>query len=338
MKLKLIQVGLGRHGEGVAENFVIPSKDFTYAGLVDIDQAKVEECGKRFSVPLNLCYTDYRKAFRELTADAVLIVAASPVHYEICKDALANNLHILVEKPFVLTMEQACDLVREAEEKNLKIMVNQNYRYFNTVLTLKEAIKQMPLGKPLFADVQFYYNHIGLPYQCKMDDFMLLEMAVHHIDMARFLFDCNMEKVMGKTWNIPGSMYKGDPNVHAIFEMESGISVFYTGSLVSKGISMPWEGAWRIQCENGSIHLDDLGDGYGVYLVKEYDEKEKMQYTQQVSDGIAGVLEELAEAIRQDRQPLISGRDNLNTLATIFAVSSSSKEHIYKYPAEFIKC
>ncbi|MGU3569015.1 hypothetical protein [Paenibacillus sp. D51F] len=54
--------------------------------------------------------------------------------------------------------------------------------------------------------------------------------------------------------------------MHAVYQTESGVNVFYLGSLLAKGAATPWEGVWRFQFEGGSVHLDDLGDGYGVYI------------------------------------------------------------------------
>lgn len=334
--MKLIQVGLGAHGRGVGSHFVIPSKDFEYAGLVDIDLKCLREAAELYEVQASLLYTDYNQAFQELQADAVLISAVSPVHYDICKAALNHNLHVLIEKPFVLNMDEASELVELAEQKNLTLMINQNYRYNSTVLTLKQVIQDGSLGKPVFANSQFYYYHTGKSYQREMNDYMLLEMAVHHIDMMRFLFACNVANVQGKTWNMPESGYKGDPNVHAVYEMESGIPVFYLGSLISKGFQTTWEGIWRIQCEEGSIHLDDLGQGYGVYLVNSSQSVTKIPNLVPDLEGIHGVLREFADSIRENREPKISGRDNLHTLAALIATSTSSREGTTTYPSEFL--
>src|SRR5690606_18764547 len=88
----------------------------------------------------------------------------------------------------------------------------------------------------------------------------------------------------------------------------------------------PWEGVWRVQCEQGSIHLDDLGDGYGVYVVDAKQHKTKVNVAFESQDGIHGSLVHFANAIREDFQPITSGEDNLKTLAALFATSACSKE------------
>lgn len=97
----------------------------------------------------------------------------------------------------------------------------------------------------------------------------------------------------------------------------------------------PWEGIWRIQCEEGSIHLDDLGKGYGVYLVDSSESITKIPNIVSEFEDIHGVLREFADSIRENREPQISGRDNLHTMATLFATSASSREGRTAYPSKF---
>lgn len=334
-KLNLIQVGLGSHGKGVGKNAIISSEDFKYVGLVDVYQKGLEEAGQLFDVEKSALFTDYQEAFTGIDADAVFVSSASPAHYEICKKALESNLHVIVEKPFVLNIDEAKELVKLAEDRNLKLMIDQNYRYNLNLLEVSKVVQEKVLGEIEFVNAQFYYYHNGKQYQKDMEDYMLMEMAIHHIDLVRHLFG-DVKTVNGKAWNEADSGYKGDPNVHAVFEMESGIPIFYTGSLISKGFSTPWEGNWRIQCKNGSIHLDDLGQGYGVYLVDEEKQIQKIDVELKHYEDLRSIFKEFAGAIREDREPKISGRDNLQTLATLVAIAVSSKEGRSTSPQEIL--
>lgn len=336
MCYKMIQVGLGAHGFGIAQHVIKPSSDFKITGLVDIDKDRLKEAAQMLQVADMCCYMSFEQAFQECEADVVYIAAISPLHYEIGKAALKHGLHIIVEKPFTVTLEEAQELVSIAKEKQLKIMVNQNYRFFSSVMTLKDAIVRQVVGKPQFANGEFYFFHDGKPYQRQMDQYMLQEMAVHHIDMIRYLFDSNVSSLIGKTWNALDSGYAGDPNVHAILELENGISVFYIGSLNSKGLASPWEGNWRIQCEEGSLHLADMGQGYGIYAVDAHCTINKLEEVQSVKQSVEAVFAQFADAIREDRQPPVSGEDNLYTLATLFAIDRSSKQKQPVTPASLL--
>ena len=249
MGLKLIQVGLGAHGRGVGEHFIMKSNDFDYVGLVELNRDMLIEYAQNNNLSEDICYTDYKQAFREAKADSVFIAAFSPVHYEIAKSALEHGLHVLIEKPFVLSVEEAEELIQLSAAKKCSLMINQNYRYFASVLTLKQALREANLGRLSFVQSEFFYEHDGKPYQKEMENYILLEMSVHHVDLIRYLLESNIIAVTGRTWNNPNSSYKGDPHVHAIYEMESGANVFYLGSLLAWGRSVPWEGAWRFQFE-----------------------------------------------------------------------------------------
>jgi Predicted dehydrogenases and related proteins len=325
-KLKLIQVGLGGHGRGVGREFVLKSPDFEYAGLVDISIEALEQFAEQNHLSKELLHTDYNDAFRKVKADAVLIEAISPVHYSICKAALENGLHVLVEKPFVQSMREAEELVQLAGKKDLRIMVNQNYRFFATVATLKQTLQDEPVGKLQFISAEFFCDHDGKPYQRAMKDYILLEMSVHHIDMIRYLLDADIVSVRGTTWNTPGSGYSGDPNVHAFYKTDRGISASYVSSLTAAGARMAWEGKWRIQCEYGAVHLDDLGSGYGVYIVDRKCRITKLPLLIPEHEGIHGTLAEFAQSIREHREPISSGRDNMKTLSALLATSKSSEE------------
>lgn len=326
MKLKMVHVGLGAHGRGVNEHFVLRSPDFECVGLVDRAYESLKTYAAEQGVSEDKLYEDYREAFREAGADAAMISVPSPLHYEVCKDALEQGLHIIVEKPFALSMKEAEDLVRIAEDHNVKIMVSQNYRYFPVVLTLKKAMDEHSLGRLLFVNGQFFCAHDGKPYQRQMQNYILLEMAVHHVDMIRFLLASDIKSVLGRTWNTEESGYAGDPNVNAVYETESGVTAVYTSSLLAKGMSMPWEGVWRIQYEQGSIYLDDLGEGYGVYIIGSNGEKTKLPMVMPERESIHGVLHDFSRAIIEDRDPAVSGKDNLKTLAALFATNQSSKQ------------
>ncbi|MBM7567767.1 Gfo/Idh/MocA family protein [Paenibacillus sacheonensis] len=325
-KLKLLQAGLGGHGGGVARHFVRCSEDFELVGLLDLNREALQAAGAEFGIPEERLYTDYRAAVTESGADALLLVVISPAHHEIAKYALQQGLHVLIEKPFTLSLADARELVELAEQQRRNIMINQNYRYVTAVLTLKQALSDASLGMPLFAQAHFFCNHDGKPYQRAMDNYALLEMSVHHVDMIRFLLDTDIVAVNGRTWNDPGSGYQGDPHVQAAYDTEAGVPVFYLSSLLAKGKADPWEGVWRFQFQRGTVHLADMGEGYGVYVTDEERQVRKLADAVNGKDSIHGVLAEFAASIRERREPAISGADNLRTLAALFATADSSRE------------
>ena len=168
--------------------------------------------------------------------DAVVVTAATPAHEEIIQEALSQELHVLVEKPFVTSLTAAERLVSLAEAKRRTLMVSQNYRYLKPALFLRDLIKERVYGNLCSVNGRFWCDYAGRPYQHAMDHPMSLEMAIHHFDWVRAL--TGAEAVEGRMieWNSARSPYRAGGALEAIYSMEGNGFSFpfsYSGSLIS---------------------------------------------------------------------------------------------------------
>ena len=88
--------------------------------------------------------THIARSFDELLDmnDLELIVVNTPdsSHYEYARRALEAGKHVIVEKPFTQTVEEANELVTLATEKGLTLSVYQNRRWDSDFLTVKEIL------------------------------------------------------------------------------------------------------------------------------------------------------------------------------------------------------
>lgn len=91
------------------------------------------------------------RSFDELIAmdDLELIVVNTPdsSHYEYARRALEAGKHVIVEKPFTQTVEEANELVALAAAKGLTLSVYQNRRWDSDFLTVKEILDKKLLGR-----------------------------------------------------------------------------------------------------------------------------------------------------------------------------------------------
>jgi myo-inositol 2-dehydrogenase/D-chiro-inositol 1-dehydrogenase len=89
---------------------------------------------------LELCearaFTDHRALLDSGLCDAVVIATPNFTHVEQMRDALATDLHILIEKPLVTKIDDGVDLVRRAEGRKGIVWVAQEYRYMPPVAEL----------------------------------------------------------------------------------------------------------------------------------------------------------------------------------------------------------
>ncbi|RYY48121.1 MAG: oxidoreductase, partial [Chitinophagaceae bacterium] len=131
-----------------------------------------------------------------LADDAIdLVVVNTPTytHYDFTKKALEHNKHVLVEKAFTATAEEAEELVRIAEEKKLLLGVFQNRRYDSDLKTVKKVLDSGELGD--IKEAEFRWDRYTLELSAKAHketrnagSGLLHDLGPHLIDQAIYLF------------------------------------------------------------------------------------------------------------------------------------------------------
>lgn len=125
-----------------------------------------------------------------------LVVVNTPniSHYEYVKMALLANKHVIVEKPFAATSEQARELVRVANKQKRFLCVYQNRRWDSDFLTAKEVIEKKLLGDLIEAEIHYDRYRLELnskkPHKEKADTGVgtIYDLGPHLIDKAIVLF------------------------------------------------------------------------------------------------------------------------------------------------------
>ncbi len=327
---RIVQVGVAPTGIGSAWLALIQeAADWELAGVVDVVPANRAHAVEQAGLGADRGFLSIDEAARSIDFEAVVVAAPSPLHADLCSQALRAGKHVIVEKPFAIDVEQARAVVTLAEERGLRVMVDQNYRYLPDLQALRQAVQDETAGRPTHVALTFNYNWPARTYQSAMSNTMLLEMAIHHFDALRFVLAGDARTARGQTWRPPWTQYSGDTWVTCSFEFPREVRALYSGSLEAPGAQDPWQGVWRIDCERGALHLADLGRGYGLYLSRSPDSVDLLESfgaPPSPGSGIAGTLREFAAALREGRRPQSDGRDNLRTLAMAFGVSRSSTE------------
>ncbi|KLU14642.1 MULTISPECIES: oxidoreductase [Xenorhabdus] len=93
--------------------------------------------------------------FRDPNIDLIVIPTPNDTHYPLAQQALAAGKHVIVDKPFTITVEQAQALKKQAEEANLLLSVFHNRRWDSGFLTVKSIIKENKLGTLKYYETHF---------------------------------------------------------------------------------------------------------------------------------------------------------------------------------------
>lgn len=259
--------------------------------------------------------------------DAAVVTAFSTAHFDAVSRALERGLHVLVEKPFATTIEDAEKLVQLAHDKRLTLMVSQNYRYFPGSAALRELVRSGAYGKVNAVFGEFWCDWPGKPYQHGMDHVMGLEMAIHHFDMVRAIFDVEPTGGHVREWQPAPCQYKSGGGIDALFDMTGETQNFpftYSGSLVGNAPRTPWPGNWRIEFDEQTLVVDTIDDRYGIYRAHE----EGFEWIGELNGpdmAFEVPLMHFRDSIANGTEPWSSGRDNLGSLKMALGAETFGK-------------
>lgn len=88
--------------------------------------------------------------------DLIVVNTPNEHHYPMAKAALLAGKHVVVEKPFTLSLEDGRELISLAQEKNLLLSVFQNKRLESDHLAVSEVIQSGALGR--IVEVEWHYD------------------------------------------------------------------------------------------------------------------------------------------------------------------------------------
>lgn len=127
------------------------------------------------------------------TIDLVVIATPNATHYELTKQALLRGKHVVVEKPFTVTSQEAKELIDLAHQQKLLLSVYQNRRWDGDFLTVKRVLDNHLLGRITDYEAHFdrYRNALN-PNTWKEKALpgsgIVYDLGSHLLDQAQMLF------------------------------------------------------------------------------------------------------------------------------------------------------
>lgn len=332
MSVKVIQVGLGGWGMSWAHTILPQVKAVDVVGFVDASPEALKRAQETLGLAEETCFPSLDAAIAAVEAEAVLAVLPTAGHKAVSEAALKAGKHVLVEKPFTSTLDEAQDLVAVAKKAGRVLMVSQNYRYQSAVRTVADLVRKQTYGRALSALIDFRQNWkvTGHRYH-DIPGPLLLDMAIHHFDLMRMIFGEDVQRVACRSWNTPDSPFRDHAAAHALLALEGGMMVSYAGSWVSRGTPTTWTGEWAIECEEGALQWQARGAGGAVadkvVLRRPDGSTEDLPMEVVKLADRAGTLDAFAAAVRgKPPRYFTSGEDNIQSLATCFACMQSGAQ------------
>jgi predicted dehydrogenase len=145
---------------------------------------------------------------------------------------------------------------------------------------------------------------------------MSLEMAIHHFDLVRFMFNADPLSGLVHEWNPRRSPYQMGGAVEALFTMGSNQISFpfsYTGSLVTTAPAIPWGGYWRFEFDEGTLFADESDGGYALYRTTS-NGRSRISEFGDPNMAFDKSFRHFIDCVQRGTEPISSGRDNISSL------------------------
>jgi predicted dehydrogenase len=286
-----------------------------------------EDAAGRNNLRFGYYGTDVVAALTAVVPDFVVDVTPPEVHHSVTLAALSYGVPVLGEKPMATTMAEAREMVAASDDSGQLYMVSQSRRYNAKLVAFRDLIGRLGNLGILHADFMIGAHFGG--FRDQMAHVLLLDMAIHTFDEARFLSGADPVSVYAEEYNPSWSWYEGAASANALFEMSNGLRFAYRGSWCAEGLSTSWDADWRAVGERGSATW--TADGLpGAELVagdtgfQRPTERVEGQI-ESIAEGIGGSLEEFLGALDSGATPQGECHDNIKSLAMVFAAVESAK-------------
>lgn len=303
-KLRCAVIGTGYLGKFHAEKYAM-LPDCELVAVVDVNQEAAKAVAEKCACS---ALTNYHSLLDKV--DAVSIVVPTTLHHQVAKDFLQAGVHVLVEKPITVTVEEADELIAIAKEKNLILQVGHLERFNPAVLGLDKE------EKPLFIE-----SHRLAPFNPRANDVsVVLDLMIHDIDIILALVGSELERVDASGTRV---LTRGTDIANARLTFKNGCVANVTASR----ISMKLERKMRMFRPSSYISVD-----FQNRVLKKYQTGEKEMFpnipeiiseesTFDSADALLAEITQFVNCIQTGEKPLVSGEEGRRALAAAIQIT-----------------
>ena len=180
MSTSIVVVGAGHLGNYHLTK-IAAHPDATLHAIVEIDSTKHEELSTLHNVPV---YTDLKDVAQG--AQAAIIATPTQNHLQSASAALAQGLHVLVEKPICSTASQGQELCAQAKDAGKLLLVGHSERFNPAVMAALKVADQ----------TRYFVSERLAPFTGRSTDVdVVLDLMIHDLDILASLVDAPLKEV-----------------------------------------------------------------------------------------------------------------------------------------------
>lgn len=309
--------------------------------ICDRDPQKLAQAGDDFGIARR--YSDAGQMFAEGGFDLVDIATTVASHRPLVEMAAGAGVHVICQKPFALNLDDARAMVAAVRATGKLLVVHENFRWQSAVRAATLALRDGAIGTPFFGRVSFrsgYDVFSGQPYLATGERFIIEDLGIHILDIARALFG-DVARITATTRRINPAI-KGEDVATMLLEHAGGVTSVVDCSYATRRTPETFpETLLEIDGDQGTLRLDA---GYRLTVQRDgasqtrdvspplLDWAERPWHN--IQESVAILQQDVIDALHQGRTPETSGEDNLKTFALVEAAYASAASGLSVVPAQ----
>ena len=334
------KIGFGLVGTGMSGGFMAKELDFVDGGELVAVCSRNESNVRQFAQThgSKLWFTDYRRLVEHEDVDVVIVSAPTGVHADVTIAASNAGKHALVEKPLDINLEKADQMISVCRGNNTKLGVIFQMRFGSVARTLKEAVDSGRLGRVFLSDAvdkssrtTAYYNSAPWRGTTALEGGgCLMTQSIHIIDLLQHLMG-PVRSVMGRVATQFHDIEVEDTATAVVNFQNGAIGIIESTSSVRTALKSRLE----LHGERGTVIANAQYDKFLVWDVEGEEGRVEVEQNLDLTDiddpwaypqtRHRVQLQDMVDAIAEDRDPVLTGEDARVSLAIIMAIYDSSR-------------
>lgn len=336
-KYRMIQVGTGGQGNAWCARFLpanIADGRIEVVAAVDINPEVHINAQQHLGLPSEKCYTDIERAFDENRADFCSVVVPPAFHEAVVDIALAHDLHIISEKPIADTLSGSVRIADKVKRAGKKMGVTMSHRFDQDKTTLRKELRSDRPGAIDYVVCRFTcglrnFGDWGAHFRHTMEEALMIEGSVHHLDIIADLVDSNCESLYAQTWNPKWGEYGSGSQGHVMMTFENGVRAIYEGAKTNASGFNGWAHEYvRAECEHETLIMDNRRIERFPYRPKQYSREgqgEEIPLLEQSKWRNEWLIAQFLDWLDGGPPMATNVEDNLQSVALIFAAIESNR-------------
>jgi D-apiose dehydrogenase len=302
------------------------------AAICDRDPARLAIAGRQFGAAQR--YTDAQEMLTREKLDFVDIATTVPSHRPLVELAAQHGVGVICQKPFAPSMHDAEAMVSVCRDAGVPLMVHENFRWQSAIQAVGEVLHRGEIGEPFWGRVSFrsaFDVFSGQPYLATGERFIIEDLGIHILDIARFLFG-DVVTATARTRRINPAI-RGEDVATILLDHRNGVTSVVDCSYATRLAVEPFpetlveidgsagsirlgQGYQLVVASGGGVQLEDLSPPLLPWASRPW---------HNIQESVQAIQQHWVDCLRAGREPATSGRDNLKTLALVEAAYQSAK-------------